>query len=202
MKVKSTLILSLMFILMFCTSTSWAQRSYVEVTITSFEKMKSEPALSDMPDVIINESPRIGLTWDAPAEWIESAGSSMRLATFIAGDDQKQIECSIVNLDGAAGGLEANIQRWLGQINLSLSSEQLLQFLNNQQNIKSKDGFPIKVIDFTELQVNESGQTPSMLAAVVSLGNMTVFVKMTGSVDAVQFQKSAFIKLCQSLAVN
>jgi len=142
------------------------------------------------------------ISWESPKGWKETKGSSMRLASFSTGmdDPQNYIECSIVSLGGQAGGLSANVARWMRQINLSVSdSKQLDEFLENSERIKTKSDLPVTMIDFTKLQSSEDEGASSMIAAIIQLTDLTVFLKMTGSKEAVLNNKEEFRVLVNSV---
>ena len=139
------------------------------------------------------------LKWTPPQGWQSFSADGMRLATFKT-QDENPIECSIVSLGGLAGGLEANITRWMRQINLTeIPENELQEFLKKQKIFSSQGGFSIQMLDFTSLQQNLEDSVPSMIAAIVTLPEKTVFVKMTGTKEAVLKNKNKFEKLCQSL---
>jgi hypothetical protein len=141
------------------------------------------------------------LSWQTPKGWLERKGSGMRLATFSAQDQNNAIECSIVSLGGQAGGFESNVIRWMKQINVNVPSDgQFKEFLSRQSTIKSTGNFPLTVIDLTEL--TEGEKTPSMIAAIAELPDMTIFVKMTGSKEALAENRDRFSELCESLNIN
>ena len=62
------------------------------------------------------------LAWDLPEGWTETPGNGMRLVTFHS-TDKDPVECTIVSLGGMAGGLESNIVRWMGQINIPMPAQ-------------------------------------------------------------------------------
>ena len=140
------------------------------------------------------------ISWQAPASWDEFKGEGFRMVTFKSHDTTDGIECSIVSLSGAAGGLEANITRWMTQIHLSpLSEEKLNEFLSQQKKLITKSGEKVILIDLALLQSTEASSVSSILGAVVPGADQTIFVKMTGTKAALSRQRENFEKLCQSL---
>ena len=131
------------------------------------------------------------LTWKAPQGWVEEPGKGLRLVTFHDAANPKDIDVSIVPLGGSmAGGLEANLKRWLGQINVQVSDAQLQDLIRS-----SKDN----VFDLSQLQKGLDPSSKSMMAAMISLPDTTVFVKMAGSIDAVTRHREKFKELVRSL---
>ena len=130
------------------------------------------------------------IVWDVPAGWAQEPGGNMRLATFRLAADPQAFDCSIVSLPGGAGGLEANLKRWMGQIHLDVSDEQLAQFM-----AASKDN----VFDFTQMQKGRDHLTDSMIAAMIEVDTDTIFVKMKGTIAAVSKNKDSFLVLVKSV---
>ena len=163
-----------------------------------------------MPAIMGNRDPHAGLdmssgapmmapadesknrfAWTVPQGWSEEPGQGMRVATFHSDSNPKAVDVSIVALGGMAGGLEANLKRWLGQIGVSVPDDQLQKFIKSSQD---------NIFDFTQLQKGSDATSKSMIAAVLLIDqNTTVFVKMAGSIQDVTQEKENFIKLVQSV---
>lgn len=143
------------------------------------------------------------LSWTTPQGWQETPGSGMRLVNFASADKDSPVECTIISLGGQAGGLESNAARWMKQVNIDVPAQaELEKFFAAQKKIKTKDGFDATIIDLTQLQSKDDLKSPSMVATIIALPDMTVFVKMTGTRGAVLKNKEEFETLCQSLKLN
>ncbi len=176
------------------------------ITLTGCEQ---KPLERQYTEVII-EAPKAGmpammpaahaadLTWTLPQGWMEGAAQGMRLATFHLKNDPKDIDVSIVVLDGMAGGLESNLGRWLGQIQLPASENDLKKLIAEAQNVRTRDRSEAKVYDLTGL--TKEGNAASMIVAVISVNSKTVFVKMTGNKNNCRQQKDSFLKLVRSIS--
>lgn len=139
------------------------------------------------------------LRWTAPEGWSEQPGASMRLVTFAMGSGTETGACTIIKLGGAAGGVEANIVRWMGQIGVEPPADaELAAFIERQPKVKSEGGLDGVLVDLTSLGDAAPG-TVSMLAALFPLGDMTAFVKLTGPKSLLAGEKERFEKLCRSL---
>ena len=164
------------------------ERHYTEITIEAPQvNVSSASAAKDM------------FSWDAPPGWKQEAGEGIRLATFHLTSDAKAIDCSIISLGGMAGGLESNLRRWMGQISIQASAQELSVLINSAPSIKIKSGQEAKIFDFTTIQVHGNALDKSMVAAMISIDNTTVFVKMTGSIESVKENKNSFLKLIGSI---
>lgn len=137
-----------------------------------------------------NDALKGNIAWDVPKGWVEKPGGPMRLATFQLEKNPKEFDCSIVALPGDAGGLEANIKRWLGQIQLNVEDQALDAFIKN-----TKDG----VYDFSTLQSKQARDTQSMIAAMLNIEGTTVFIKLKGTLKAIDENRGMFVKLVQSV---
>lgn len=142
------------------------------------------------------------LAWKTPKGWQENPGDGMRVVSFES-EGADPISCTIISLGGQAGGIQANIQRWLKQINITdISNEKLQSFLSQQELITAAGGWETSVIDFTALQTNQQPDAPSMMAAIFTIDQNSVFVKMTGTKKAIQENMEKFKSLCLSLNRN
>jgi len=155
---------------------------------------------------LLNSSADTPLDWQTPVGWQELPGSGFRLVTFKSGEGDTAIDCSIVSLSGAAGGIEANLMRWMGQIGLQAPDEGLIDFLKKSgayvpEHAKA-NGIPIHGVDFTPLQKNLPDTTPSMYVNIMETPQATIFIKMTGSIDALAKNKKKFESLSRSMTIK
>ncbi len=151
-----------------------------------------------VPGAMMPAAHTADLTWTLPQGWVEGAAGGMRLATFHLENDPKDIDVSIVVLDGMAGGLEANLSRWLGQIQLSAAENDLKKLIVEAQNVRTRDQFEAMVYDLTVL--TRDSNAASMIVAVISADSKTVFVKMTGNKNNCLQQKDHFFEFVRSIS--
>lgn len=183
------------------------ERQYAEVVIEA--PMPNPSAMMGDPHAglgldipMVNATTRVqsDLTWDVPSGWQEVAGSGMRIATFKRADNPDAIDVSIVTLSGPAGGLEANLTRWAGQISLDLTANDgLSKLIDSAQILKTQNGLELKIFDFTQLQKDLGPSDKSTVAAMVEINGSTVFVKMTGTVKTVTDNLESFKTLSRSV---
>ncbi len=138
----------------------------------------------------VNNELKDKLSWSLPKGWMEEPGNGMRLVSFHLKDDPKAIDVSVVSLGGMAGGLPANLKRWLGQISVDVSDEQLQSFIQDS---------PDNIFDFTKMQQGADPSSKSMIAAMLTIGDATVFVKMSGTIESVNQHKRSFLALVKSV---
>lgn len=145
--------------------------------------------------------------WKTPEGWAEDKTSSgFRLAAFTIKSQDRETKalCTIVPLQGEAGGLKANIERWLGQISGDTvppagTVDKLLQAQEKFLVGGAGGQFPAVLIDFTP--VTSKPTDASILAAVITVNGNSVFIKMIGEKSQIIENKEKFKALCQSFTL-
>lgn len=140
------------------------------------------------------------LHWTTPDGWQETPGSGMRLATFSMGSAEEVGQCTIVTLSGRAGGLNANVERWFGQLGLPVpGAEDFNAFLDGQEQLKTESGMSLVLVDFTGLTEVQTDRSDSMLVGVLSDAQKSIFVKLTGPISLLNGEKERLALLCRSM---
>jgi hypothetical protein len=138
--------------------------------------------------------------WTAPETWKAKAGSSMRLANFAIGDNG-EAECYVTLLHGAGGGIEANVNRWRGQMGQTPLSADEIAALPKIEAV----GRPSPFVEVSGTYTDMSGADRGgylLYATIVDLAGESVFVKMTGPEALVRAEKDHFTAFCQSLKMK
>ncbi len=150
--------------------------------------------------------------WDTPEGWAEvKKTSGIRLATFTVQAGEQNGECTIIPLSGDAGGLKANVSRWLGQMTTGASSSAPMMssqgdpavvdsLIKEQERFLTKGELPAVLIDYTA--VTKSDADRSILAGVITLDTSTVFIKLNGPKALLTANKVKFKALCQSFILD
>jgi hypothetical protein len=138
-------------------------------------------------------------TWKVPQGWTQEASKSrMRLATLSTKNKEEKGTCTIIRLQGDAGGLKPNVLRWLYQLNLQPNSHnQVDDFIAKQKRILTAGNLKALFLDFTTFPA--ASAESSMFVTVVDLKDSTLFIKMTGKISILQENRDKFISLSQSL---
>lgn len=146
---------------------------------------------------------RVSYQWATPEGWSEVRKTSgMRLATFSIKSQNRESLCTIIPLKGAAGGIRANVMRWLGQINVKMEpgSQKVEKFLAGGEKLQLPGNLPAVLFDFTT--VTAGAEDNSILATIITLKNSTVFIKMTGVKSHLVANKEKFKALSQSFTLK
>ena len=130
--------------------------------------------------------------WEKPGSWIPSEGSSMRLASFEIPYSTGSGDLSIMELGGEGGGLEANVNRWRGQIGLDPLTK--VEIENEAENGISELGDYL-LFRLINLEKKES----AFLAAIFSLESRTLFIKLTASAQGLSEIEKEFKAFCSSM---
>lgn len=162
-------------------------------------------ALAASAVTLIAES-AAGVRWTAPAGWKAEAARPMRAATYsipLAAGDDGIAEC-VVNYfgPGQGGGVDANIERWRGQV-LSADGKPAVAKID-----KRTGRIPITTIDSTGTYTGMGGPMSGgskpvpgyrLIGAIVEGPGGSVFFKLTGPAKTVAAQQKDFEQLLASI---
>lgn len=128
------------------------------------------------------------IKWTAPEGWTQGPAKQMRVVTFVP-QGTSGVECYVTVLSGTGGGLESNVNRWRGQLQLEPLSA---------ADIAALPTLPVlgRSARLVEIYGAESG----LLGLVCELGPRTVFVKMTGPTASLRAERERFVAFCRSLS--
>lgn len=128
------------------------------------------------------------LRWQAPPSWQRQGGGGMRVETFaIPGN----AELAITTFPGDVGGLQANINRWRGQVQLPPVSETELAEVTT--SIETGAG----TVQLVEMYAPD--ERLGILGGILPFGDETWFFKMSGAPATVEAEKPAFIAFLKTL---
>lgn len=134
------------------------------------------------------------LVWTAPAHWKPKPASAMRRASFdVPLGGGAAADFSAIVLNGAAGGVLDNANRWRGQLGLAPLAE--VQLAANIEVIAA-NGLTFTTVDFA----GQTGGAPvRLLAAITEFGGDTWFFKLTGPEAGVAREKAAFLEFLRTV---
>ena len=144
----------------------------------------------DMASTAVPTASGNALTWTAPANWAPKALGSMRKGSFTVKGDGGEADLSITAFPGATGGLEANLNRWRGQLGLAPTPD----VLTAVENI-SANGLQFTIVDY-------ANNGTRLLGAVVPFDGNSWFFKLTGPDALVASQKVTYLEFLRTVKEN
>ena len=120
-----------------------------------------------------------------------SAGSSIRLASFLVPYSGGTGDLSVIKLGGTGGGLGSNVNRWRRQLKLeSLSLNEI------EKNIIKKEG---RLGNYSILQIINEEIDSAFLCSIIPTDSHTIFVKLSLKPIGIIEVKDDFLTFCSSL---
>ena len=129
------------------------------------------------------------IKWQTPSGWTEVPPSSMRYASFTAGNGDGKIDISIVTFPGEGGSDADNVNRWRQQLNLPPMSPAVVA-----TQVK-----PLQSGDVSYSTVDIAGTDARTLAAWTRRDGHVWFFKATGPNAVVEKEKPNFVRFVQSV---
>lgn len=161
-----------------------------ELQFTDNETRREEAAANNNAEEEI-------LVFEAPEGWVESEGSSLRIASYqVALEGFEPADFSITSFPGDAGGVEANVNRWRQQIGL--------RPWNESQVESNKEALQVGDLEFALFDLRPRTESDKervkerILAAILKYDGRSWFYKLRGDVFLVETQRTKFRQLVQS----
>jgi hypothetical protein len=143
-----------------------------------------------------------GVTFTAPAEWKSvPSSSSMRVAQYAlprAAGDTADAELVVYYFGGTGGSVEANIERWVGQMQ---QPDGRLSSAVAKRQPRTVNGLKVTLVDVPGTYVAEvtpgspqRHNSPNfhLRAAVIETSNGPYFIKLTGPAKTIASAEKAF----------
>jgi len=160
---------------------------------TSSSSTPPTAATAAAPDQNGNNPAQPQLQWTLPEAWTEVAPGQMSIASFkVQGQDGAQADVSVVPLPGPAGGDDANVNRWRGQVGLSAATPDELERMAEPVQVGDQ---PAKLYDI----VGQGSNAKRVLGVIDEQNGTTWFFKMMGDANLVEQQKPEFVAFLKSL---
>jgi len=139
----------------------------------------------------VNQNVDLKISWDAPSSWEEIRGNDFSLAVYKINNLNEDVNVSITQFPGDAGGIENNVNRWRRQLELPEQSFDVIKE-NTKYKTNKIGGFEIHKI------INNNNSDLAFLCMVQSLESSTVFVKLQASVNGIKEIEKLFYEFCLS----
>ncbi len=139
------------------------------------------------------------IVFDTPQGWVESQGSSLRLASLsIEKEGLPPADFAITAFPGDTGGLTANVNRWRRQIGLPAWTE--AQVVANQTQFTNGQGHAFQVFDLkSDPDGARAAEDQRILAAIHSRSDKSWFFKLRGDALLLDTQRNNFQALLESV---
>lgn len=159
--------------------------------------------------LLFSLTPAATLTFSAPAGWKATGpSSSMRVAQFVlprAAGDSADAELVVYYFGGSGGTVDANIERWLGQMQQPDGKPSSAVAKRGTRTI---NGLKVTLVDVGGTYVAE--MTPGsaqrhnspnfrLRAAVIETANGPYFIKLTGPAKTIAASEKSFEAFLSSL---
>jgi hypothetical protein len=156
----------------------------------------------------VESSPRLAIRYEPPPGWTDRGGSGMRLATLLVGDPADGHEVTVIP---ASGSLEANVARWLGQLDPEATPERLAEraaaALSQAEKLKLDAAEATMVVLIDDEADDDAGAEAAaregILAGVIPLdGSSSLFVKLKGPAAVARRELENFRRFMTSIRWN
>ncbi len=137
---------------------------------------------------------RPSFNWVLPKGWSVTKGGGMISATFLPVDNAEQFKATLIVLSGAAGGVDANLGRWLGQLGLSSAPGEIGKVKAKSTPLKNAS-VSGTVYDLTLSDTQEK----TFYVALLPVNGSSVFVKFIADLATAKRNKAKFQSLLNSL---
>ncbi|HZM00350.1 MAG TPA: hypothetical protein VFD43_08870, partial [Planctomycetota bacterium] len=141
------------------------------------------------------------LHWTVPPGWTERPPALFREANFLVAGDERA-ECYLTTLPGEAGGMDANVNRWRGQLSLPPLDAAEVAALPRVPWLGGEAAF----VDFEGRWGGMAGDESEdgwRLVGLLQVGHAgSLFLKMVGPAEVIDGQLEAFHALADSFHVG
>ncbi len=132
-------------------------------------------------------------TWEAPDHWERKPSTRMRIGNYtVSNATGESLDFSITSFPGKVGGILANVNRWLGQVDMDPTDE---EGLNNFLSDRIIDEKPAKLV------IAES-EEQALYAAILFHNDRSWFLKLMGNLELARSEKENFLSLIDSFCLG
>ncbi len=135
------------------------------------------------------------LTYAMPDGWSDAGAKSMRLINLLA---TPNTQCYLIMLNGEAGGLVGNMNRWLGEVGMDEIDEAGANALPTIKML-GRDSPMLEASGNYQGMGGEGAEDQTVLGVCWIDREASMFVKMVGPTSEVADQKANFISFVTSL---
>jgi hypothetical protein len=162
----------------------------MEASAAPFADSSAPPPLAAAPLV---SKPK----WTLPPGWQEQSAGGMREGSFLVVEGGNKADVSVVTLNGEAGGILSNINRWRGQLSLPDITGEEIESLTTKIPVNGDTAAVVDIV--SEAPAPDTKVRNRILGAIIERGGNTWFIKMTGEDSLVEKHKPDFLDFLKSL---
>jgi hypothetical protein len=159
------------------------------------------------PTTTVKATPRpsadgaLALAYEVPDGWADLGATGMRLASLAIEEGDQKYEVTVIP---AAGTLEANVSRWLGQLDGSAPPESLLE--RTTRVLAAAKTQPVGEAEATLVTLMDEAAKDTdevILGAMIPLDETaSLFVKFKGPAAVARREQEAFSRFVSSIRWN
>lgn len=161
-------------------------------TVKILDSPAQEPAPGGTGSTGSGQANEASIQLQTPDGWTQLEPTPMALSRYQINSDKGTAVVTVTKLEGIAGGLLSNVNRWRGQVNLEPIGEEDLK--KNMLQIKTGGGEGF-VVDFDGK--SKDGNQTRIIGIVIPQQTQTWFFKMMGEPDTVGANKDKLIKFAE-----
>jgi|GEM_PF-3178596 len=152
------------------------------------------PVVTSPPDQ--GEAPFV---FETPEPWRALPASGMRMATLLIDHEgMDPLECTLTVLGPESAGLEGNLVRWMGQLDIDPPRGDAFQrYMDDLERMEGKDGLQWTLVDFAPLVKQDDGL--NMMVGITQQGARVLFVRLLGPKNIVEGERDRFRQLLFSI---
>lgn len=173
-----------------------------DVRVYDSAKESAPQAVAETPTVPTATPPagRLALRYEPPPGWTDRGAKGMRLATLVIGEPDAGHEVTVIP---AAGTLDANVSRWLGQLdpgaNEATLAERTAAALAAAEPVEV-DGTKASIVLLQPEAGPDSVGEEAILGAAIPLDDTSsLFVKFKGPIEVARRERDNFVRFVSSI---
>ena len=142
----------------------------------------------------------LALRYDTPPGWTDRGASGMRLASLAIGAPSDGHEVTVIP---AAGTLEANVSRWIGQLDSNAAETALVE--RTKSALAAAETVDVDGTKATIVLLASGGETAgtdedAILGAAIPLDDTaSLFVKFKGPAEVARRERDNFVRFVSSI---
>ena len=168
----------------------------------NYQEIKTNPIILEklLKGKLSDSKEHSHVEWTPPENWKELKATGFRKGVY---QTKEGLTCTIISFPKDAGGIKANIIRWLGQINIQITPTEIDSYVSSLKTHRNSSNISYTLVDINQLiKEKKINNSQTILGAVFNFDHETYFFKIQGDITKVEKEKSNFIQLCDSVTLH